>query len=108
MNEGLAQAHRALAIFYVAIFILACVAFGVENPNALKADFGFFALFFGVLVGLHFAASRGVEHSQWWARAISITLGTVLLVGFPIGTAIGGYLLYLAVGTWERPQSGAA
>lgn len=108
LNYELAKVHKALALFYTALFVLLCIYFGAMNPAAFWSDFGAPAVLFGTIVFLHFAASKGVESARWWGRAISVLLGTILLVGFPIGTAIGGYLLYLSLGAWERPQSNAA
>jgi hypothetical protein len=108
LNYELAKAHRVLAIFYVALFLVACVYVWRPNLSEFWVIVGALAIAFSLIITLHFAASRGVEHSKWWARVISVLLGTVLLIGFPIGTAIGGYLLYLSLGAWEKPESSAA
>jgi len=93
-----------MSVFYVALFAIFSAYFGVMNPSAFWSSVAELAIFFGAVASLHYAAYRGVERSKWWARSISVMLGTVLLLGFPIGTAIGVYLLYLSVGAWEKPQ----
>ena len=108
MNDELSRMHRALAFFYVATFILLSIYFFAMNPAAFWTDAWAVVMLFGVIVSLHFAAAKGVETSKWWARAISVVFGVVLLVGFPIGTAIGGYLLYLSIGVWQKLPTHAA
>lgn len=41
------------------------------------------------------ATGRGVRRLQPWARTIAIVLSCIGLLGFPLGTLIHGYFLYL-------------
>lgn len=46
------------------------------------------------LVGLlHYLAAHGLDYKKSWGRKLSIFIGFLLLVGFPIGTVIGVIVL---------------
>jgi peptidoglycan/LPS O-acetylase OafA/YrhL len=104
LNYELSKAHRAMAVFYIALIGLFGAYFVVMDPANFWEGISVAAIILGTLGAVHFVASKGAEASQWWGRAISVLLGTILLVGFPIGTAIGGYLLYLSLAAWEHPE----
>lgn len=47
------------------------------------------------LGALSVATARGLRKLRTWARLVSIVLSAIGLLGFPIGTLINGYILYL-------------
>jgi hypothetical protein len=55
---------------------------------------------------LHLAVSIGAGAQKDWARVISLGMGYLMLVGFPIGTIIGLHLIANAKTDWrlERPR----
>jgi len=48
-----------------------------------------------VLGALSLVLARGIRQLKPWARTTSIVLSAIGLLGFPIGTLINGYILYL-------------
>lgn len=57
----------------------------------------------GLAYGLH-RAGAAVSRGQSWGRAVGLGVGLLLVAGFPIGTAVGGYLLYGLALKW-RPAT---
>lgn len=67
------------------------------------------ALFFGLLSLPSIIAGFGLLKFRNWARVLAIILGVLHLFGFPIGTAIGVYTLYVLLNDKTTPlfvQSG--
>jgi len=52
-------------------------------------------IFFPLLGVLAILLARGIRALRPWARTTAIVLSGVGLLGFPVGTAIHGYILYL-------------
>jgi hypothetical protein len=55
---------------------------------------GLSVVYLGIGVLMLFVA-RGVRTLQSWARTTTIVLAAIGLLGFPVGTLINGYILYL-------------
>lgn len=91
---------RSVGILYYlsgGLLCLVAIALGggsfagrVQQP--LLVGLAAFYLVIGVL--LLFVA-RGVRSLQPWARTTAIVLAAIGLLGFPLGTLINGYILYL-------------
>ena len=56
---------------------------------------GFFLGIYGSLAVLLFFTARGLRRLQPWSRISSGILSAIGLLGFPVGTLINGYILYL-------------
>ena len=65
---------------------------GQPNANGLMTILGVVYL---AIAALSFFAGRGLRRFESWARTTSIVLAALGLLGFPIGTLINGYILYL-------------
>jgi hypothetical protein len=61
--------------------------------------YGALALLAFVPVSLFFVA-RGIFARQEWARWVGVTYGAVSLIGVPIGTVIGAYVLWQLSKGW--------
>ena len=96
-NMKIARAHRALAFLYglCALVFGIYVLFDGVSPMFLSTS----ALLV-LLVVLHIAVGRGARARKPWARIASIVIGVLMLLGFPIGTLIGLYLIVNAVPRW--------
>ena len=94
------RVHRALAVLYgvLALLLLAFVAF----DSSVKFD-AFGALIVGVPALFHGLIALGAARANRVAQVFSVLTGVFMLFGFPIGTAIGIYLLINA--SWQRPPS---
>jgi hypothetical protein len=91
-------AHRILAFVYagLALFVLAIAIFSgslVGLPATL-------ALF--IPAAVHGVIALGAARANPVAQVFSVLTGVFLLLGFPIGTVIGIYLLRNA--SWDRPS----
>ena len=53
------------------------------------------AVFMGGISAFQIALARGLRHLQPWSRIGTIVLSAIGLLGFPIGTLISAYILYL-------------
>lgn len=91
-NLNSMRVHRVLALLYVGIAVVfGLILIGLENahPAGVLVVSGILA----AIGALHAGIALGASRSANWARVLSIVVGCVLLIGFPIGTLIGGYLL---------------
>ncbi len=81
------------ALCFAAIGLILMGLTGKANttvPFATALGFAYLILgVLGILLG------RGVRHLRPWARITSIVLAVIGLLGFPVGTLINGYILYL-------------
>jgi hypothetical protein len=81
------------ALCFAAIGLIAMGVSGKANatvPFATALGIAYFLLgVLGIFLG------RGVRNLRPWARIASIVLAVIGLLGFPVGTLINGYILYL-------------
>ena len=54
-----------------------------------------------LLAGGAFGLNRAILQRKSWARVVGILVGTAMLFGFPIGTAIGLYIMWNLIKDWE-------
>jgi hypothetical protein len=73
---------------------LLAAGFGAAGGAAQSFGAGLGALYL-VLGALSFVVARGIRALRPWARTTSIVLSAIGLLGFPVGTLINGYILYL-------------
>jgi hypothetical protein len=80
------------ALYYLSGLMLTLAAFGTSmGPDA---SLGAAALLL-VLAAVMFGAGWGVRSFTRWGRVVGLVLSGIGLIGFPIGTLINGYILYL-------------
>jgi hypothetical protein len=48
---------------------------------------------FGLFFSMHHFLAKGAKKKKGWARGGSAVIATLMLLGFPLGTVIGIYLL---------------
>ena len=94
-NITAARIHRALSIFYFGIGILSALASvaslaSPDGTSPLQIIVSFLMLGMGFF---HRAVSKGARQRAPWARICSNGIAALMLLGFPLGTAIGIYLL---------------
>lgn len=82
-----ARIHRGLAFFYILI-VLAFSYMGITSGDWTLS------IFFGLLFLIHFSTYSGLMRDRLWAKVLSGILAFALLFGFPIGTILGGFILY--------------
>ena len=111
-NIKVARTHRALswlhALGAALIFLVLLQSFFSKAPDESP---GGVLLLLGIVMGvvaLHRSAARAAERNRPWARSLSRTIAAFLLIGFPLGTAIGLYMLYnCRRKRWPLPESGS-
>jgi hypothetical protein len=98
--EAIRRAHisheasiKSVGILYYLGSVLTIVV-GIGSMLGARADPLMAFIFFGVGVGALFAG-YGVRTLRRWGRIVGCILSALGLLGFPIGTLINGYILYL-------------
>ena len=78
------------------------VIFGeMESGKQTVGAFIGMVFFLGATTGSLFAIHAGLERQKNWARIWAILYSITFLFGFPIGTAIGGYVIWCMTAAWE-------
>ncbi len=100
-NIKVFRAHRALSWLY--LLLLGLFALIVFSTPGLLRDPPFLSLFFVILAVFfaHHLTARGARENKPWARVTSIIISLFLLIGFPLGTIIGIYLLANTLQPWS-------
>ncbi len=83
-----------LAIGY-AIGVGVALTASTPTPATVFIGLTIMSLLVGSLAILQLVAARGLWKLQQWARIVAIALSAIGLIGFPLGTLICGYFLYL-------------
>ena len=96
--------HRWIAWIYGVLGLLATVGVGYGSYReggvaGLGLTLGIGA-FFAFIVGLHAALAAGARRRSEAAKIGSMIVGTLMLLGFPIGTIVGGFLIYNGAHAW--------
>ena len=105
-NPGVYRMHRAVAILYVAaIFILLFfVLYFPQVPEKKYINLALIVLL--VMFALaHVRAAIEVKYGTDYGRRLSRLLGIILLFSFPIGTAIGIYILIKTKAQYWQPYN---
>ncbi len=74
------------------------------GQNAFPAGFGIFvALLIGLVAGvLPLCTGYGLLNLKSWARGLAIVNSFLILLSFPVGTALGGFTLYYLLRSGAR------
>jgi hypothetical protein len=105
-NIKVYRAHRAISWLYLLCIALFSVMF-VIAPDIPLASIAFPLLLFTIVFLAHHITAKGAKQSKPWARISSIVISLFLLIGFPIGTVIGIYLLFNTWRPWDDQASAA-
>ena len=102
------RAHRALAWFYALVGIGMYLA--IALPMGRLFDITLLPMLLGLtaIVAVHFFTARACRQGKPGGRIASIVIACLMLLGFPIGTLIGVYLLSNTWNAWGQPLEGAA
>ena len=103
-----ASAHRLLAWIYGLVLVGLCIyiysAKRVEMIGLLLAPAAMLAL----LCVFQVVLARGAWLRKPWARILSLVVGFILLLAFPIGTLIGAYLIRASWTPWLEGRGPAS
>lgn len=85
-----------LAVVFGTLFGVAGVVAGSEDGGALIGGLGFaFALFIAAMGIPALICGWALLNYKPWARTLGIVLSVLQLASFPVGTALGGYGLWV-------------
>lgn len=102
LNSGLYRVHR---IFYVAFAAFAVIMFVIGIPAVFRGgeDAGVGLIGMGLLpIGVvHWYAAKGARDGKAYGKVLSRIIGTLWLIGFPIGTALGIYVWFQTGNKWK-------
>jgi hypothetical protein len=94
-----ASMHRVFAWFFLGLGVVLGAALFFTDSSYISVV-GVVSLM-GLLALLHRVISVGAEDCRPWARKATLVVGAVYLPGIPVGTLIGGLLIYLSIDPWE-------
>lgn len=108
MNPELARIHKVLLIPYMVVWVLLGLLFALHfKAGNLLSAFGVTAVL-ALPVSIHYAAMLGAIKGARWGRILSRVIGAFLLLGFPIGTMLGLYILNRTGSAWQNAASGVS
>ena len=104
-----ANIHRTIAWLYgvVGVVVVALFLF-VGNAHDSHGIVLVIGLVIGAIVALHAALAVGARNRNGVAKFGSVIVGVLMLAGFPIGTIVGGYLIYNGVQNWPPKRAPGA
>jgi hypothetical protein len=91
---GLFGALAAVAVFGGTMFG-AAFAGSLANSAIVGLAGGFLAIFLGAMAACQLIAGWGLLQRKPWARILTIVLGVISLIRFPLGTLLGVYTLWV-------------
>src|SRR6266568_3116534 len=102
--EKAGRAIQLLAWLQVVAFagIVAAIAIPFYAQHKTIDPRAFLALLFIALPALYFAIGKAIKEHKEWGRNAGIIVGTLMLVGFPLGTIIGAYILWCLIKGWDQ------
>ena len=100
-NTGLVVVHGLFCLLYLGIGA-AVFFFG---PRGGTFGIGFM-IYFAVLAGAHLFGAFGANQGSTAGRWVTRVLGVLMLLGFPLGTLIGIFMLMRTGDSkWESPEN---
>lgn len=63
----------------------------IRNPQNILY---FFPVFYGIISAIFIGAGLGLANEKEWGKKFAMVPAVLLLFEFPIGTALGGYMIY--------------
>ena len=108
LNAKLERVHKLVsyAYFFFVAYGLLLVVLGLIRGQTDGYGFGLVCIFGIGPVGLiHWYAAKGAREGKRWGRNLSRGIGVVLLLGFPVWTILGIYILSQTGDKWQgRPS----
>lgn len=105
LNQGLYRLHRVFFLAFVA-FAVIMLLIGLLTIFHGGQDAGIGLVGLGLLpIGIaHWYAAKGAKEGKSYGVVISRIIGTLWLIGFPIGTALGIYVWLNTGNKWKHGQ----
>jgi hypothetical protein len=109
-----ARIHRLFGGLYAilaVVTLVVVVGLAISNGDGSILGGLTIAVFFGIPAAIHLLTARAAAKGDGSGKAASTVIAVLMLFGFPIGTVVGAYLLYLASQNWhvqKRPRMSSA
>lgn len=96
------RAHRALAFFYALIGVASVAVMSLASRGQFALEFLPMAMLFGLIFAVHWFTAQACKQGKQGGRVASIVIACLMLLGFPLGTLIGIYLLVNTSKPWTE------
>ncbi|MCF3128433.1 hypothetical protein [Acinetobacter soli] len=93
MNKALFYTHRCMMVLYAMMLVLAWIIFIQHGKSDTITVLILLTAIYGGMFFLHLKASNEVKNGTEVGKTLSQGLGCLLLLGFPIGTVVGVFIL---------------
>lgn len=98
-NEKVARVHQILGGLYGVMAVVFLGAYLMSGPRGVE---WVAALVIAVPALVHGLLALGALKRNGGSRVASLIVGVLMLPGFPIGTAVGVYLIRHSSASWSR------
>lgn len=103
LNPGLYRLHRVFFLAFAAFaVIMLLIGLLIIFRGGEDAGIGLVGLGFLPIGITHWYAAKGAMEGKSYGKLISRIIGTLWLVGFPIGTALGIYVWLNTGNKWKH------
>lgn len=108
------RAYRALAWLQIVLLLIVTAAIGfpmLAQHHATMIDVVPLVILVALLILiplLYFKVGKAIREHKPWGRTVGIVLGCLMLVGFPIGTIAGAYILWGLIKCWDQAADAPA
>jgi len=99
------RAHRAIAWLYAILGVCISAAVFLGSGGRMDVTMFLIPVIFALVFSAHYFTARACKEGKPGGRIASIVIACLMLVGFPIGTLIGIYLLANTWRPWTAPPS---
>jgi hypothetical protein len=103
LNRGLYRLHR---LFFMGFAAFAAIMLLIGLLTMFRGDegagIGLVGLFISPITIAHWYAAKGAKEGKSYGVVISRVFGTLWLLGFPIGTALGIYVWLNTGSKWKH------
>lgn len=96
-----------VALLGIGVALLVPMIQGNHNGLVTLMPLVIFLAFLGAMTWFQFFLGTALKEHKDWARIVGIVYGVLNLPAFPIGTIIGGFLLYWLIKGWDDPTRAA-
>ena len=103
-----ARVHCALAFVYALLAVLLSLLLIGRLSYYEKIGLIAFLIVLGCVFALHLSISIFASRQKVWARTLSQITGWLFLLGFPIGTMVGLYIIVISSKPWTTSSSPSA
>lgn len=85
------KVHQALGLIQIPVIATFAYDLFVFKPPTIHGTAVIVVL--SIFPIVHFSTVQGIKKGKRWSETISMIIGFMALLGFPIGTILGGYML---------------